>query len=48
VLSYCGSLNFGLTGDWDVVPDLKVLAEGIEESLVELSSDLKPEPRASL
>jgi len=48
VLSYYGMLNFGLTGDWDVVPDLKVLAEGIEESLVELSSELRAPAHASL
>ena len=48
VLSYCGMLNFGLTGDWDVVPDLKILAEGIEESLSDLSSELKPERHASV
>ncbi|MCE7885387.1 MAG: DUF1298 domain-containing protein [Actinobacteria bacterium ATB1] len=36
VLSYDGQLNFGLTGDWDAVPDLGVLAEGIEKSLQEL------------
>lgn len=42
VLSYNGQLGFGLTGDWDVVPDLDVLARGIEEALVELKSAAQP------
>jgi WS/DGAT/MGAT family acyltransferase len=37
VLSYNGALGFGLTGDRDAVPDLGVLAEGIEKSLAELA-----------
>src|SRR4051812_9100160 len=37
VLSYDGALGFGLTGDRDAVPDLGVLAEGIEKSLAELA-----------
>jgi diacylglycerol O-acyltransferase len=36
ILSYNGQLNFGLTGDWDILPDLHVLAEGITQSLDEL------------
>lgn len=36
VLSYDGQLNFGLNGDWDAVPDLAILAEGIEKSLGDL------------
>jgi hypothetical protein len=38
VLSYDGQLNFGLTGDWDLVPDLHELAEGIAEGLGELEA----------
>jgi WS/DGAT/MGAT family acyltransferase len=37
VLSYNGALGFGLTGDRNAVPDLGVLAEGIEKSLAELA-----------
>jgi diacylglycerol O-acyltransferase / wax synthase len=37
VLSYNGALGFGLTGDREAVPDLGVLAEGIEKSLAELA-----------
>ena len=36
VLSYDGQLAFGLTGDRDAVPDLHVLAEGIEKAMAEL------------
>jgi diacylglycerol O-acyltransferase / wax synthase len=36
VLSYSGELNFGLTGDWDLVPDLEQLKRGIGEALDEL------------
>jgi WS/DGAT/MGAT family acyltransferase len=38
VLSYDGSLGFGLTGDRDAVPDLGVLAEGVEKAVAELAS----------
>jgi len=37
VLSYDGALGFGLTGDREAIPDLGVLAEGIEKSLAELA-----------
>jgi diacylglycerol O-acyltransferase / wax synthase len=36
VLSYDGQLGFGLTGDWDLVPDLEVLRDGIVAGLEEL------------
>jgi diacylglycerol O-acyltransferase / wax synthase len=36
VLSYDGQLSFGLTGDYDVVPDLHVLADGIDAARTEL------------
>jgi WS/DGAT/MGAT family acyltransferase len=38
LLSYNGSIGFGLLGDYDSAPDLGVLAEGIEKSLTELLS----------
>jgi diacylglycerol O-acyltransferase len=37
VLSYDGSLGFGLLGDRDTAPDLAVLSEGIEKTLAEMS-----------
>jgi WS/DGAT/MGAT family acyltransferase len=42
VLSYDGQLGFGLTGDYDIVPDLHVLADGIRSSLGELEDIAYP------
>jgi hypothetical protein len=36
VMSYNGKMNFGLLGDFDAMPDLRVFARGITESLDEL------------
>ena len=36
IFSYDGGLHFGLTGDYDTVPDLDVLARGIEAGVAEL------------
>jgi diacylglycerol O-acyltransferase len=36
VMSYSGKVYFGLTGDWDLVPDLAVLAHAIDSSFGEL------------
>jgi diacylglycerol O-acyltransferase len=36
ILSYCDTLTFGITGDYDSTPDLEVLAHGIEEGVAEL------------
>ena len=38
LLSYNGTIGFGLLGDYDTAPDVAVLAEGIEKSIAELSS----------
>jgi hypothetical protein len=38
IMSYNGSMNFGLLGDFDAMPDLDLVAEGIEGSLQELLS----------
>lgn len=38
LLSYNGTIGFGLLGDYDTAPDLAVLAEGIEKAIAELSS----------
>lgn len=35
-VSYNGHIHFGLGGDWDAVPDLAVIAEGIGIALEEL------------
>ena len=36
ILSYNGRIAFGITGDWDSVPDLAVLADGIHSGMQEL------------
>jgi len=36
IFSYCDTLTFGITADYDSTPDLEVLAHGIEEGVAEL------------
>lgn len=36
IFSYAGELSFGVTGDYDTVPDIEVLCHGIEEGLEEM------------
>ena len=36
IMSYNGQLNFGLLGDFDALPDIDVIAEGIAEELATL------------
>jgi diacylglycerol O-acyltransferase / wax synthase len=36
IMSYNGRMNFGLLGDYDALPDIDTIAEGIEASLGEL------------
>ena len=36
IFSYCGTVTFGITGDFAANPDLEVLARGIESDLSEL------------
>ena len=36
VMCYDGKVGFGLLGDYDALPDLDVVAEGIEGSLAQL------------
>jgi diacylglycerol O-acyltransferase len=36
VLSYNGTLAFGITGDFDTAPDIEVVAVGIERAIAEL------------
>jgi diacylglycerol O-acyltransferase / wax synthase len=49
IFSYCDTLTFGITGDYDSTPDLDVLARGIEDGVTELLKAAKRErgqPRA--
>jgi len=39
MFSYRDTLSFGITGDYDTVPDLQVLADGVAESMAELLRD---------
>jgi hypothetical protein len=36
IMSYNGQVNFGLTGDYDAMPDLDALAEDLDASIAEL------------
>ncbi|HEY5142919.1 MAG TPA: wax ester/triacylglycerol synthase family O-acyltransferase [Solirubrobacteraceae bacterium] len=36
IMSYDGQLNFGLLGDYDALPDIDAIAEGLESSIAEL------------
>jgi diacylglycerol O-acyltransferase / wax synthase len=36
IMSYNGGLDYGLLGDYDALPDIDVIAEGIDASLKEL------------
>jgi diacylglycerol O-acyltransferase len=36
VTSLAGTMAFGVTADWDTLPDIDVLVEGIDESMAEL------------
>ncbi|HEX6933892.1 MAG TPA: WS/DGAT domain-containing protein, partial [Streptosporangiaceae bacterium] len=44
ILSYCGNLAFGITGDYATTPDIEVLARGIEASVAELLAAAQPAP----
>ena len=47
IISYGGCLGFGLTADYDTVPDVDAIAQGIEESLAELiarADQISPKP----
>jgi diacylglycerol O-acyltransferase / wax synthase len=49
IFSYCDTLTFGITGDYDSTPDLEVLARGIEDGVTELLKAARRErgqPRA--
>ena len=43
IMSYNGSVNFGLLGDYDAMPDIDDVAEGIEGSLAELLALVPPD-----
>jgi WS/DGAT/MGAT family acyltransferase len=48
IASYAGGLAWGVTGDHDSVPDLHVLADGIDESVAELIALTPPSTRSEV
>ncbi|HVL81534.1 MAG TPA: wax ester/triacylglycerol synthase family O-acyltransferase [Actinomycetota bacterium] len=44
VMSYNGSMGFGLIADYDSMGDVGVIAEGIEKSIAELLGEAEPAP----
>ena len=40
LVSYNGTLGFGITGDRDVLPDLRLIADGVEAAVIELEEAL--------
>jgi len=38
ILSYNGQLNFGLTADYDALPDVETLAEEIQSCIAEIAA----------
>ncbi|HEX8105845.1 MAG TPA: wax ester/triacylglycerol synthase family O-acyltransferase [Solirubrobacteraceae bacterium] len=45
IISYDGGMNFGLIADYDALPDLDLVVEGIEGSLAELEQAARPRAR---
>jgi len=48
IFTYCGTVTFGITGDFAANPDLDVLARGIESGLSELLAAAQRHQRASV
>jgi diacylglycerol O-acyltransferase len=51
IMSYNGHMNFGLLGDYDALPDIERIADGVEAALAELVALARKEigePRATL
>src|SRR3954467_4613309 len=46
IMSYNGSIDFGLLGDYDAMPDLDDLGDALRDSLAELVDAADPSPRA--
>jgi WS/DGAT/MGAT family acyltransferase len=44
IMSYDGGLDYGLLGDYDALPDIDVIADGIESSLAELVRAARGKP----
>ena len=46
IMSYNGKMNFGLLGDYDAIPDIDIVADGIELALAEMLALARKEGRA--
>ena len=46
IMSYNGSLDFGMLGDFDAMPDMDFVADAIEETTAELLALARAEPKA--
>jgi WS/DGAT/MGAT family acyltransferase len=47
IFSYDGALKFGVTGDYDSAPDIRVLCDGIEKGMAELVKAAQPSDRSA-
>ncbi len=45
VFSYCDTVHVGVQGCWDLVPDIEVLARGMEDALAELVEEARRRDR---
>ena len=48
IMSYNGAVDYGLLGDYDALPDIDLIAEGIEASLQELLDAARGKPARDL
>ena len=46
IMSYNGRLEYGLLGDYDALPDIDVIAEGLDDALAELLDTARGKPSA--
>jgi diacylglycerol O-acyltransferase / wax synthase len=47
IFSYDGSLRYGVTGDYDTAPDIRVVCDGIEQGMAELIQAAEAEVRTA-
>jgi WS/DGAT/MGAT family acyltransferase len=47
IMSYDGGIDYGLLGDYDALPDIDVIADGLELTLAELLAAARGEDRAA-
>jgi len=48
IMSYDGGIDYGLLGDYDALPDIAVIADGIQESLEELLAAAQGRPNGAV